>query len=171
MKLEGLGLVSRYRPSSKVQYLRIIALQDRVWNEDFRKRQRVSKISLLLLLFIIIIIINCNWVFTRLQWLIYMYTIATKFTSRGLHGKHVVETWNFENHLSICFYTQGNQEKFVPRWPVAGPSVYWLLSSSPASKVKHQYSQYSNTSSSSLCSVLYEWPIDSFKASCTKSAI
>jgi hypothetical protein len=53
-----------------------------------------------------------------------IYNIATKFTSGGLHEKHVVATWNFGNHLSICYYTQGNQEKTVQRWPVAGPSGY-----------------------------------------------
>jgi hypothetical protein len=52
---------------------------------------------------IIIIFINCNWVFTRWQWLIYMYTIAAKFASGGSHEKHVVATWNLGNHLSICF--------------------------------------------------------------------
>jgi hypothetical protein len=60
----------------------------------------------------------------------------TKFTSGGLHEKHVVTTWNVGNHLSICLKTQGNEEKSVSRWPVAGPSEYWLLASSPASKVK-----------------------------------
>jgi hypothetical protein len=50
-----------------------------------------------------------------------IYNIATKFTSGGLHEKHVVATWN---HLSICLKTQGNQEKPVPRWPIAGPSGY-----------------------------------------------
>jgi hypothetical protein len=55
---------------------------------------------------IIIIIINCNWVFTRWQWIIYVYTIyniATNFTLEGLHEKHVVATWNFGNHLSLRF--------------------------------------------------------------------
>ena len=46
----------------------------------------------------------------------------TKFKTGGLHEKHVVATWNLGNHLSICFYTQENQEKPVSRWPVAGPS-------------------------------------------------
>jgi hypothetical protein len=36
---------------------------------------------------IIIMFINCNWVFTRWQWLIYMYTIAATFTSGGPHEK------------------------------------------------------------------------------------
>jgi hypothetical protein len=54
----------------------------------------------------IIIFINCNWVVTRWQWLVYMYTkyeIGTKFKSGGLHEKHVVATWKLGNHLSICF--------------------------------------------------------------------
>ena len=38
--------------------------------------------------------------------------------------------------ISAFAYRQGNQEKPVSRWPVAGPSEYWLLASSPASKVK-----------------------------------
>jgi hypothetical protein len=46
--------------------------------------------------------------------------IATKFTSGGLHEKHIAATWGLGNHLSIYFYTQENQENPVPRWPVAG---------------------------------------------------
>jgi hypothetical protein len=53
------------------------------------------------MIIIIIIIINCNWVSTRWKWLIYMYTIAAKFTSGGPHEKHVVATWNLGNHLNI----------------------------------------------------------------------
>ena len=33
-------------------------------------------------------------------------------------------TWNVGNHLSICFYTQGNQENPVSRCPIAGPSEF-----------------------------------------------
>ena len=50
-----------------------------------------------------------------------MKSVTTKFKSGGLHEKHVVATWNLGNHLSICFWAQGNQEKPVSRWPVAGP--------------------------------------------------
>jgi len=50
--------------------------------------------------------------------------VTTKFKSGGLHEKHVVATWNVGNHLSICFWAQGNREKPVSRWPVAGPSGY-----------------------------------------------
>jgi len=32
-----------------------------------------------------------------------MKLVTTKFKSGGLHEKHVVATWNFRNHLSICF--------------------------------------------------------------------
>ena len=62
--------------------------------------------------------------------------VTRKFKSGGLHEKHVVATWKLGNHLSIRLQTQGNQEKPVSRWPVAGPSGYWLLASSPASKVR-----------------------------------
>jgi len=65
-----------------------------------------------------------------------MKLVTNKFKSGRLHEKHVVATWNLGNHLSICLWTQWNQEKPVSRWPVAGPSEYWLLASSPASKVK-----------------------------------
>ena len=65
-----------------------------------------------------------------------MKLVTTRFKSGGLHEKHVVATWNVGNHLSVCFQTQGNREKPVSRWPVAGPSDYCLLASSPASKVK-----------------------------------
>ena len=53
-----------------------------------------------------------------------MKLVTTRFKSGGLHEKHVVATWNLENHLTLCLYTQGNQEKLVLRWPVAGPSEY-----------------------------------------------
>ena len=53
-----------------------------------------------------------------------MKLVTTKFKSGGLHEKHVVATWNVGNYLSICFWAQGNQEKPVSRWPVAGPSEY-----------------------------------------------
>jgi len=53
-----------------------------------------------------------------------MKLVTTKFKSGGLHEKDVVATWNLGNHLSICFSAQGNQEKPVSRWPVAGPSEY-----------------------------------------------
>jgi len=55
-----------------------------------------------------------------------MKLVTTKFKSGGLHEKHVVATWNVGNHLSICFWAQGNQGKPVSRWPVAGPSECWL---------------------------------------------
>jgi len=67
-----------------------------------------------------------------------MKSVTTEFKSGGLHEKHVVATWNVGNHLSICLYTQGNQEKPVSRWPVAGPSEYWLLASSPVSKAQNK---------------------------------
>ena len=56
-----------------------------------------------------------------------MYTnmkkeLTRKFKSGGLHEKHVVATWKLGNRLSIPLWTQGNQEKPVSRWPVAGPS-------------------------------------------------
>jgi len=59
-----------------------------------------------------------------------MKLVTTKCKSGRLHEKHVVATWNLGNHLSICLWAQGNQEKPVSRWPVAGPSEYWLLASS-----------------------------------------
>jgi len=31
-----------------------------------------------------------------------MKLVTNKFTSGGLHEKHVVVTWSFGNHLSIC---------------------------------------------------------------------
>ena len=39
--------------------------------------------------------------------------VTTKFKSGGLHEKHEVATWNLGNHFSICFWTQGKQEKSV----------------------------------------------------------
>jgi hypothetical protein len=50
--------------------------------------------------------------------------VTTEFKSGGLHEKHVEATWKGGNHLSIRSWTQGNQEKPVSGWPVAGPSGY-----------------------------------------------
>jgi len=50
-----------------------------------------------------------------------MKLFNNKFKSGGLHEKHVLETWNVGNHLSICLLTQEHQENPVSRWPVAGP--------------------------------------------------
>jgi len=68
-----------------------------------------------------------------------MKLFTTKFKSGRLHEKHVVATWNLGNHLSICFWAQGNQEKPVSRLPVVGPSEFWPVASSPAYKVKYIY--------------------------------
>jgi hypothetical protein len=40
---------------------------------------------------------------------------VTKFTSGGLHEKHVVATCNLENHLSICLKDTGKPRKPVSR--------------------------------------------------------
>jgi len=32
-----------------------------------------------------------------------MKLVTTELKSGGLYKKHVVATWNFGNHLSICF--------------------------------------------------------------------
>ena len=83
-------------------------------------------------IYYIIYLFHCNWAVTRWQWSVYMYTrFTTKFRSGGLHEKHVVATWHLGYHLSICSWTQGNQEKPVSRWPVAGPSGPCPLDSSP----------------------------------------
>ena len=52
-----------------------------------------------------------------------MKFVTAKFKSGGLDEKHVVATWDLENHLSICLQTQGKQEKPVLRWPVALTSL------------------------------------------------
>ena len=62
-------------------------------------------------------------------------------------------TWNLGNHLSICLKTQGNQEKPVSRWPVAGPSEYWLLASSPACKVKTAIHTHSTTNTPKMTTI------------------
>ena len=69
-------------------------------------------IIVIIIIIIIIIFINCNWVITRWQRLLYMSTnmkmvrtnmkmVNIKFKMGGLHEKHVVVTWNLGNHLSI----------------------------------------------------------------------
>jgi len=82
-----------------------------------------------------------------------MKLVTTRFKSGGLPEKHVVATWNVGNHLSICLKTQGNQEKSVSRWPVAGPSEYWLLASSPASKVKTAMHTRSTTNTHKMTTI------------------
>jgi len=63
---------------------------------------------------IIILFINCNWVITRWQGVLYMSAnmkmvrtnmkmVNTKFKTGGLHEKHVVATWNFGNHVMSFF--------------------------------------------------------------------
>jgi hypothetical protein len=83
----------------------------------------------------IIIIINCNWVFTRWQWLIYMYTIyktATKFTSGGPHEKHVVatESWEPSQHLLL---DTGKPRKTCAE--VAGRRTFRILTASQQSGI------------------------------------
>jgi len=69
--------------------------------------QRLIAYVIIIIIIIIIILINCNWVVTRWQWLLYMYTnmgkkkLTRKFRSGGLHERHVVATWKLGNHLSI----------------------------------------------------------------------
>jgi hypothetical protein len=91
----------------KTQSKPLVAQHDAAWKQhDAAWEQHGMCESALIIIIIIIIFIICNWGFSRWQWIIYMYTfynIATKFTSGGLHEKHVVATWNFGNHLSICY--------------------------------------------------------------------
>jgi len=42
--------------------------------------------------------------------------VTRKCKSGWLYERHVVATWKLGNHHSIRLYTQGNQEKTVPRW-------------------------------------------------------
>jgi hypothetical protein len=62
-----------------------------------------GELIIIIIIIITVIIVNCSWVFTRWQWLIYMFTIAAKFILGGPREKHVVATWNLGNNLSICF--------------------------------------------------------------------
>ena len=57
---------------------------------------------------------------------------------------------NLGNHLNICFLAQGNQEKPVSNWPVAGPSKYWLLTSSPPSKVNKKQCPHTTTNTRTI---------------------
>ena len=90
--------------------------QNSVWRSEYMKKRKThgefaltSEFSVkhLIIIIIIIIIINCNWVVTWWQWLIYMYTniyikkVTRKFKSGGLPERHVVATWKLGNHLSI----------------------------------------------------------------------
>jgi hypothetical protein len=85
---------------------------------------------------------------------------ATKFMSGGLLENHIVATWSFGNHLSICLKTEGNKEKPVSRWPVSGPSKYWPLASRSASKGKSQYSQYNKYTTHSTTNAQYnKYPV------------
>jgi hypothetical protein len=89
---------------------------------------KCADFCLLLLLLLLILLLTTidlspggSGYFTCIQ---NMKLVKNKFMSGGLYEKHVVATWNLAKHLSICFWTQGNQEKLVSRWPVAGPSEY-----------------------------------------------
>jgi hypothetical protein len=93
--------------------------------------------------FIIIIFINCKWVDTQWQWSFYILhthglwrSITLDLVGEGYMGSMwwQLAKENNRNHPSICSRTQENQEKPVSRWPVAGPSSYWLLSCCLASK-------------------------------------
>jgi len=53
-----------------------------------------------------------------------MKLVTNNFKSGGLHEKRVVATLSLGNHLSICLWKRGNQEKPVSRWPVPEPSEY-----------------------------------------------
>jgi len=69
----------------------------RIFGDD-KMRERKEEGRIIIIMIIIIIFINCNWVVTRWQWLLYMYTnmkkkVTRKFKSGGLHEKHVVGTW------------------------------------------------------------------------------
>src|SRR5215510_3358795 len=70
-----------------------------------------------------------------------MYKIATKFTSGGLHEKHVVATWNLGNHLSICFKDTGKPRKKTCI-EVAGRRTFRTLTYSQQSGI---YSKHINT--------------------------
>ena len=56
-----------------------------------------------------------------------MKLINIEFKSGGLHEKHVVATWNLGNHLSICFWAHGNQEKTCVE--MAGRRAFRILTS------------------------------------------
>jgi len=63
----------------------------------------LADVTLVIIIVIIIIIIGLSpggsVYFTCKQ---NMKLVANKFKLGGLHEKHVVTTWNFGNHLSIC---------------------------------------------------------------------
>ena len=81
---------------------------------------------------------------------------ATKFTSGGLHEKHVVATWNVGNHLSIRLKTDtGKPSKTCVE--VAGRRTFRVLTFSQQSdimKLIMSGDEY-KSSSSSLCSFLF----------------
>ena len=51
--------------------------------------------------------------------------ITLHLLKEGLHGKHVVATWNNMGTIpAFALRPRKNQEKPVSGWPVAGPSGY-----------------------------------------------
>jgi hypothetical protein len=79
------------------------------------------------------IFINCNWGFTRWQWLIYINTIATKFTSGEPHEKHAVatlESWELFQHLLL---DTGKPRKTCAE--VAGRRTFRILTASQQSGI------------------------------------
>ena len=83
-----------------------------------------------IIIIIIIIIINCNWVVTRWQLLIYMNTnmkkkVTRKFKSGGLHETHVVATWKPQHQI-----------------PQALQTVHITLSSTPDQQLENHSTKY-----------------------------
>jgi len=62
-----------------------------------------------------------------------MKLVTTKFKSGGLHEKHVVVTRYVGDHLSICFWAQGNQEKTCVE--MAGRRTFRVLTCSQQSGI------------------------------------
>jgi len=74
-----------------------------------------------------------------------MKLITTKFKSGGSTWEACsgnLESWEPSQHLLLG---TGKPRKPVSRLPVAGPSEYWLLASSPASKVRKKQCPHSTT--------------------------
>ena len=72
-----------------------------------------------------------------------MKLVTTKFKSGGLHEKHVVATWNLGNHLSICFWAQGNQKKTCVE--VIGRRTFRILTSCQQSGIQSKNSSTHST--------------------------
>ena len=101
----------------------------------------MTDFKLLKIIILIIIFIYCNWVFTRWQSFLThiqeLEAVLLKFTSGGIHEKHVVATWTWEPSQHLFKDTGKPRNKTCVE--VAGRRTFRTLTSSQQSGIKSKY--------------------------------